>query len=77
MQSALLYGGTLEVPAMQQTLQRLPRVMETTGLKRASLYAKVKSGEFPKPVKIGARAVAWVSTDVERWVAQRIGGAAS
>jgi prophage regulatory protein len=42
---------------------------------RSSLYALIKKGEFPKPVKItGARAVAWSSQAVDAWVAARIAG---
>jgi prophage regulatory protein len=29
-------------------------------------------GTFPKPVKLGARAVAWVESEVEEWILARI-----
>jgi len=59
---------------MQQDtkLFRLPQVREITGLGRSTIYAKIKAGEFPAPVNLGTRAVAWRSTDVTGWVDSRI-----
>lgn len=53
-------------------LLRLPQVREITGLGRSSLYAKIKTGEFPAPVNLGVRAVAWRAADVAGWVDSRI-----
>jgi len=60
---------------MEQQRKRLIRMGEveaTTGLKRASVYELITRGEFPKPIKIGARAVAWVDGDVQEWIEDRI-----
>lgn len=57
---------------MSQALLRLPDVMARTGLARASLYAAIKRGEFPKAIQLGARAVAWPSEDIDAWIAARI-----
>ena len=50
-------------------LLRLSTVKQLTGLSRSAIYALPN---FPKPVKIGARSVAWVEEEVARWIAQRI-----
>jgi prophage regulatory protein len=50
-------------------LLRLQEVREATGLSRSSIYA---DPQFPRPVKIGPRAVAWVETEVRGWVHDRI-----
>jgi prophage regulatory protein len=55
----------------QVTLIRLPRVIEITGRAKQTLYADMKAGRFPAPVRIGVRAVAWRSTDLDAWVASR------
>ena len=52
-------------------LLRLPQVKDLTGLSRASIYRYVDAGEFPRPVKLGARAVAWHASDVEAWIEGR------
>jgi prophage regulatory protein len=51
---------------------RLPAVCDRTGLSRSSIYAAIKSGHFPQPIKIGPRASAWPSDAIEAWMAERI-----
>ena len=53
-------------------LARLPIVLNATGLSRSTLYARVKIGEFPSPVKLGERSVAWPVEQVRAWIASRI-----
>ncbi len=50
-----------------ETLLRLPQVIARTTRSKPSIYADIKAGRFPAPVKIGIRAVAWRSTDLEAW----------
>jgi prophage regulatory protein len=47
---------------------RLHRVKETTGLSRTSIYRKIAAREFPSPIRIGARSVAWVEAEVIQWM---------
>lgn len=51
---------------------RRPDVEQRTGLKRAAIYAKMREGNFPKPIKLGERAVGWIEHEVEEWIAARI-----
>lgn len=51
---------------------RLPQVKQRTGLSRSSIYAKMTHGEFPSSVDLGARAVAWLQSDIDKWIANRI-----
>jgi prophage regulatory protein len=53
------------------SVARITEVMAQTGLPRSSLYAQVKLGTFPKPIKLGARSVGWRVEDVEAWIATR------
>ncbi len=48
---------------------RLPQVIDRTGRSRSSIYA---DPDFPRPVPIGAKAVGWVSTEVDKWISERI-----
>jgi prophage regulatory protein len=50
-------------------LVRLDAVKSITGRSRSRIYA---DPEFPRPVKIGPRAVAWVEDEVRAWVEERI-----
>ena len=49
-------------------LLRLPQVMEKTGLARSTLYGLMKTTDFPAPIKIGIRAVAWEERDIDHWI---------
>ncbi len=51
---------------------RLPQVEARTGLRRSEIYRRAQSGCFPRPVKIGVAASAWVSTEIDAWIAERI-----
>lgn len=57
---------------MSKTLLRLPKVMEKTGLKRATIYLHIKQNMFPKQFKIGQRAVAWLESDIDDWIDERL-----
>lgn len=53
-------------------LLRLPEVIRAVGYARTAIYQKIKDGEFPAPVSLGARAVAWTSDSIENWIESRI-----
>lgn len=57
---------------IRQALLRLPEVIARVGYSRSSLYAKIREKEFPAPIKLGDRAVAWLSSDVDDWITQRV-----
>ncbi|PKM38298.1 MAG: transcriptional regulator [Gammaproteobacteria bacterium HGW-Gammaproteobacteria-10] len=50
---------------------RLRDVERMTGLSATSIYRLAESGDFPKPVKIAARASAWRYTDLTEWANTR------
>jgi prophage regulatory protein len=54
-------------------LLRRPQVEAMTGLKRSSIYALMRRGEFPRPTKLTARAVGWPRLAVEAWIRDRMG----
>lgn len=51
---------------------RLPDVIDITGKSKPAIYADIKRGAFPAPFKIGLRAVAWLESDIQRWVSERV-----
>ena len=52
-------------------IYRLPEVITICGLSRSTIYEMIGRGEFPAPVKLGARAVGWRRSDIEAWLASR------
>lgn len=65
-------GRVTVTPAKPGRLQRLPAVEEWTGLKKSTIYAGVKAGTFPAPVRLSARAVAFREEDIDRWISERV-----
>lgn len=51
---------------------RLKQVKQQVGLGRTCIYEKIARGDFPRPVALGARAVAWLSSDIEAWMEDRV-----
>ena len=53
---------------MPVRLLKRQQVKEITTLSRARIYDMIKRGVFPKPIKIGERAVAWREADIIAWL---------
>lgn len=54
-----------------QRILRREEVLRLIGLKKSALYELMAQGGFPKPVKLGERAVGWRASDVSTWLASR------
>lgn len=50
---------------------RRPEVEGLVKLSRSTIYLMIQRGEFPAPVKLGRRAVAWRASDIETWMSSR------
>jgi prophage regulatory protein len=57
---------------MAQQIIKLPEVLAIVKCSKAKVYGEIKKGTFPRPIKLGDRAVAWVMDDVREWLEQRI-----
>ncbi|NLV87685.1 MAG: AlpA family transcriptional regulator [Clostridiales bacterium] len=55
-----------------ERLIRLPEVKSRTGLSSSDLYRRVDAGTFPRQIKLGVKAVAWIETEVQEWIEQTI-----
>ena len=53
-------------------LLRLPEVLAKMGLSRSAFLHGVRTGELPQPIRIAARAVAWVESELDEFIAARI-----
>lgn len=52
-------------------------VASATTLSRTLITLMSKAGEFPKPVKLGIKRIAWIRDEVESFIDQRIARRAS
>lgn len=63
---------------MAEQVQEPPRVLRRreverrVGHSRSTLYAWISQGRFPAPVRVGARTVAWVESEVSDWLRARV-----
>jgi prophage regulatory protein len=56
----------------QQTILRLPQALARTGISRSTAYALIKAGTFPKPIALGARAIGFLSGEIDAWIEGRV-----
>ena len=50
---------------------RLPETIARVGLGRSAIYEAIKAGTFPRPIKLGERAVGFIEDEVEEWLKSR------
>ena len=47
------------------TFLRLPEVQRRTGKSKSTIWAAIKVGTFPTPIKLGPRSVGWIEAEIE------------
>ncbi|XIH60348.1 hypothetical protein C1N60_14770 [Pantoea sp. SGAir0184] len=62
---------------MSESLIRLSEVQRRTGYSKAWLYRLMSEKRFPLPVKIGARAIAFIESEIDAWIEERINASRS
>ena len=50
---------------------RIDDVVKFTGLSKPSIYRLMRECKFPRPVRLGERAVAWAIDDLKIWAENR------
>ena len=53
---------------------KTPEVITATGLSKSTIWRRVRSGEFPVPVRLGgaeSRSIGWKQDDIEEWIGTR------
>jgi prophage regulatory protein len=56
-------------------LLRLPEVRSISAFSRSTLYTRIRTGLFPRPIPLGPRIVAWRESEVAAVNAARVRGA--
>lgn len=57
---------------MSNQLIRMNQTLDRTGFSKAWIYKLINQNRFPKPVKIGARSIAFVESEIDAWINERI-----
>ena len=53
-------------------IDRLPEVMNLTGLSRPTIYSLQAQDKFPKSIDLGSRAIGWIHSEIMGWIRDRI-----
>lgn len=64
--------GTNATGAEFQKLYRIRQVQERTGMSRSKLYLLIQQGQFPAPIKLGARVALWPESAINDWITQLV-----
>ena len=56
---------------IQDRLLRRGEVEQRCGLSTSSIYRLMRENVFPRPQRVGTRAVRWSSNVIEEWVSKR------
>lgn len=55
-------------PIPNERFIKLKEVRSRTALSETEIYRRMAAGTFPKPIKIGVKAVAWLNSDIRIWI---------
>lgn len=55
-------------------LYRRTTLEDMLGISRATIYRLMHEGNFPRPIKLGRRAVGWRYEDIEEWLLEQTKG---
>ncbi len=58
-------------PNAPRAVLRLPQVLSYVGLSKSTLYARIRGGQFPRPISLGGNAVAWRLRELDDWLESR------
>lgn len=50
---------------------RINQVMAMVGLRRTTLWYRMREGSFPTAVQLGGHRMGWRESDVQRWINER------
>ncbi len=53
-------------------LLRWPELKERIPISHSRIYIMMKAGTFPRTVSIGARSVAWLESEIDEWLQERL-----
>ena len=61
-----------EVKNKPLRMLRMPDVIYCTGLARSTIYALMAKNKFPRQVKVSENTAAWVASEIDDYLAERI-----
>jgi len=56
---------------MSHQVLKLREVSSVTKLSSSTIYRLIKSGDFPRPIKLATHASGWLAAEIDRWLEDR------
>ncbi len=57
---------------MTERFISVAEVLDRVGFSRTHLYRKINAGSFPRPVPLGPQKVAFLESEILRWMDERL-----
>ena len=64
--------GSIMIEENELSFIRQDEVTKITSIPKSSIQSEVQEGNFPKPIKLSARTIAWVKSEVIEWMENKI-----
>ena len=56
---------------MSHQVLKLREVSSLTKLSSSTIYRLIKTGDFPKPIKLATHASGWLLAEIDKWLEDR------
>jgi prophage regulatory protein len=51
---------------------RINQVMTITAMSKTTIYRWINANQFPKPINLSSKSVAWLESDINDWIQSKI-----
>ncbi|WGE51325.1 AlpA family phage regulatory protein [Actinobacillus equuli subsp. haemolyticus] len=62
----------MENNGKKQRFIKIDEVIAVTTLSETQIYRKMKAGDFPKNISIGANSKVWLESEIQDWITEKI-----
>lgn len=56
----------------KQRFMKIEEVSAVTTLSDTQIYRKMKAGDFPQNISIGANSKVWLESEIQQWITEQI-----
>jgi prophage regulatory protein len=64
-------GRLVKPKKTKERILRVENVLAIIGMKRSWLWGEIRAGNFPRPIRLGKRAIGWKESEIMEWICNR------
>lgn len=53
-------------------LEKINQIVKRTELSKSTIYLLISKNKFPRPIKLTEKTTAWLVSDINQWLLERI-----